>query len=186
MQICDKIKYPTTLTLLGHSIMATAYILIGPAPFLDGLVSNSVNLAYFVAALIGISWSLVAVSSFNRASRTAMRLGYYDDMKTNLNLAGEFEHLFYHAIQFSAKIYIATFVQHSALWLSSMHLGCFLGPTVSGFVVQAIGFRSTAVTYMVVSLIMFLANLAELGLKLKDTTQDKLDYRRLDVDDTTL
>ena len=41
-------------------------------------------------------------------------------------------------------------------------------------------------TYMVVSLIMFLANLAELGLKLKDTTQDKLDYRRLDVDDTTL
>ena len=68
----------------------------------------------------------------------------------------------------------------SALWLSSLHLGSFLGPTISGFVVEAIGFRSTAVTYMVVSLIMFLANLAELGLKVKDTMPDKSDYEAVE------
>ena len=73
--------------------MSAAYILIGPAPFLDGLLSNSVNLSFGVAAMFGVSWSLVAVSSFTRASRVAMRLGYCDDMNTNLNLAGEFEHL---------------------------------------------------------------------------------------------
>ena len=69
--------------------MSVAYILIGPATFLDGIVSNSVNLSLGVAGMIGISFSLVAVSSFNRASRVAMRLGYSDDMNTNLNLSGE-------------------------------------------------------------------------------------------------
>ena len=64
----------------------------------------------------------------------------------------------------------------SALWLASYHLGSFLGPTISGFVIEAIGFRSTAVTFMVVSLTMFLANFAELGVSLKNGMHDKLDY----------
>ena len=85
-----------------------------------------------------------------------------------------------------AKTYIATKAKLSALWLSAFHMGSFLGATISGFVVEAIGFRSTAVTYMVVSLIMFLANLAELCLKAKATVNDKIDYTLLEVDDTTL
>ena len=83
-------RYPTLLTLVGHLTMSAAYMLIGPAPFLEGYVSNSVNLSLGVAAMIGISWSLVGVTSFTRASRKAARLGYCDDMNTNLNLAGEF------------------------------------------------------------------------------------------------
>ena len=78
------------LTLAGHLTMSAAYMLIGPAPFLEGYVTNSVNLSLGVAAMIGISWSLVGVTSFTRASRKAARLGYCDDMNTNLNLAGEF------------------------------------------------------------------------------------------------
>ena len=70
--------------------MSAAYMLIGPAPFLERYVANSVNLSFGVAAMIGTSWSLVAVSSFTRASRMAARLGYCDDMNTNLNIAGEF------------------------------------------------------------------------------------------------
>ena len=85
--------HPTLLTLIGYVIASTAYDLIGPAPFLDGIVINSVELSYCVAIMIGISWSLVAVSSFTRASRAAMRLGYCDDMNTNLNLAGKFKYL---------------------------------------------------------------------------------------------
>ena len=79
-----------------------------------------------------------------------------------------------------AKSYTATEAKLSGLWLSSFHLGSFLGATISGFVVEAIGFRRTAVTYMVVSLIMFLANLAELGLKVKDTMPDKSDYENVE------
>ena len=82
------------------------------------------------------------------------------------------------------QIYIATLFYISALWLSSFHLGSFLGPTISGFVVEVIGFRSTAVTYMVVSIIMFLVNLADLGLGVKTTENDKIDYRPLDGDDS--
>ena len=85
-----------------------------------------------------------------------------------------------------SKIYIATEAKLSGLWLSSFHLGSFLGATISGFVVEAIGFRSTAVTYMVVSLIMFLANLAELCLKAKATVNNKINYTLLEADDTTL
>ena len=43
--------------------MSAAYILIGPAPFLDDVLSNSVNLSLGVAAMMGVSWSLVAVSA---------------------------------------------------------------------------------------------------------------------------
>ena len=176
IQVCDKIKNPTLITLLGHLIASVAYILIGPAPFLDGFVSNSVNLSFCVAVMIGMSWSLVGVSSFTRVSRAALRLGYCDDMNTNLNLSGKFGHL-------DCKIDIAIVVNLLALWLSSFYLGSFLGPTISGFVVEAIGFRSTAVTYMVVSLIMFLTNLAELVSMEKATKHNKLDYRLLEVED---
>ena len=75
---------------MGHLTMSAAYMLIGPAPFLEGYVTNSVNLALGVAAMIGTSWSLVAVTSFTRASRKAARLGFCNDMNTNLNLAGEY------------------------------------------------------------------------------------------------
>ena len=78
--------------------MSVACMLIGPAPFLEDYVTNSVNLSLVVAAMIGISCSLVAVSSFTRASRKAARLVYCDDMNTNLNLAGEF-------VLIRAKIY---------------------------------------------------------------------------------
>ena len=70
-----------------------------------------------------------------------------------------------------------------ALWLASLHLGCFLGPTISGFVIEAIGFRSTAVTFMVVSLTMFLTNLAELGMSVKNAMHDKVDYELVGVDE---
>ena len=71
--------------------MSVACMLIGPAPFLEDYVTNSVNLSLGVAAMNGISCSLVAVSSFTRAFKKAARLGYCDDMNTNLNVAGENE-----------------------------------------------------------------------------------------------
>ena len=74
----------------------------------------------------------------------------------------------------------ASYFIFSAGWLASFHLGGFLGPTISGFVIEAIGFRSTAVTYMVVSLTMFLANLVELGLSIKDARHD---YKLLNGDE---
>ena len=86
--------------------MSAAYMFIGPAPFLEGYVTNSVNLSLGVAAMIGISTSLVGVTSFTRASRKAARLGFCDDMNTNLNLAGEFVlykiglKIYHHAISF--------------------------------------------------------------------------------------
>ena len=158
--------------------MSAAYMLIGPAPFLERYVANSVNLSLGVAAMIGTSWSLVAVSSFTRASRKAAKLGYCDDMNTNLNLAGEFE------LNRAIVLSLCNLQLFSlALWLASFHLGSFLGPTISGFVIEAIGFRSTAVTFTVVSLVMFLSNLAELGLSVKNAMHHEVEYELVGADE---
>jgi predicted MFS family arabinose efflux permease len=51
--------------------------------------------------------------------------------------------------------------QTLGLWNSSFYLGNFAGPTISGFVVDAIGFRNTALTFVPVFAMMLLANFAE-------------------------
>ena len=48
--------------------------------------------------------------------------------------------------------------------------------------IESIGFRSTAVTYMFVFLAMFVANLAELGVSVKNAMHDKDDYELVGTD----
>ena len=43
-------------------MMAFAFILIGPAPFLGKMVPNSIALSDLVALLIGVGYALVMVS----------------------------------------------------------------------------------------------------------------------------
>jgi hypothetical protein len=34
-QICDRIKYPTVVSILGNMLMAVAFLLVGPVPFIN-------------------------------------------------------------------------------------------------------------------------------------------------------
>ena len=86
--------------------MATALLLVGPAPFLD--FSPSKDQLFVCAALIGFGYAQVLskmidekfmlkysditfqtiVSTFSRANNAALRQGFANDMRTYLAVAG--------------------------------------------------------------------------------------------------
>jgi hypothetical protein len=115
----------------------------------------SVELSYGIACTIGIEYGLVMVSSFTRAYKVAMSQGYSGDINTYLKLSGKSESPWLYT--WSVKKYICIF---SGLWISSFLFGSFVGPTLSGFVVEAIDFRSAALTFVpVYSVFVFFVNL---------------------------
>ncbi len=75
------------------------------------LLVNKVS--FFVSKNISII--LLQVSTFSRAHKLAMARGFAPDIGTSLLISG--------------------------LWTASFHLGNFVGPTASGFMVEAWGFR---------------------------------------------
>ena len=61
-QVCKRVRFPTIVSMVGNIMMAFAFILIGPAPFLGKMVPNSIALSDLVALLIGVGYALVMVS----------------------------------------------------------------------------------------------------------------------------
>ncbi len=45
------------------------------------------------------------------------------------------------------------------MWVASYHLGNFVGPTTAGFVVEAVGFRSTTLYFFVPFVVMAVVDL---------------------------
>ena len=58
-------KYPTIISIVGNSFLLTSFLLIGPASFFQNLVP-SINLTYGMAAMMGVGYGLVLVSSAAR------------------------------------------------------------------------------------------------------------------------
>ena len=85
-QVCDKIRYLTIVSIIGNIFMATAFILIGPVPFIP--LEPSVPLIQGVMAMFGLGYGMVMVSTFGRSQRAAIRKGYNDDMDTYLIISG--------------------------------------------------------------------------------------------------
>ncbi len=156
--------------MCGNVIMAVLLLLVGPSPLFGDALRNSIGLSYGVAALTGIGFGLVMVSTFVRAYREAMSQGYADNISTYLTLAGKGQ-IKVDSIQVLMRPYLG-------LWSSSFYLGNFLGPTISGFVVEAIGFSWTATTFVPVFVIMFCANLAELIYNVRKGGR-KADYEEI-------
>ena len=48
--------------MMGNLLLALAFTLIGPVPFLGELLPNSLCLSYFVAFLIGVGYALIMVA----------------------------------------------------------------------------------------------------------------------------
>ena len=66
--------------------MATAFMLIGPIPFLP--LSPSVDLTWGAASIIGLGYGMVIVSTFGRSQRAAIKMGYSNDIDTYLIISG--------------------------------------------------------------------------------------------------
>ena len=48
--------------MVGNILLALAFTLIGPAPYLAELIPNSIGLSYFVAVLIGVGYAHIMVA----------------------------------------------------------------------------------------------------------------------------
>jgi hypothetical protein len=83
LQICDRIKYPVIVSVLGNVLMLTGFLLVGPAPFITSLVLTT-DLVKGVAVIIGVGYSMIMVSTFGRSQAAAIRNGYHNDLDTYL------------------------------------------------------------------------------------------------------
>ncbi len=71
---------------------------------------------------------------------------------------------------------------NSGLWTTSFYLGNFIGPTVAGAMVQAMGFRVTTSMFSAVYLAMIVASGADIGYKIR---REKKQVARQNEDETT-
>ena len=58
-------KYPTIISIIGNSFLLISFLLLGPASFFQNLLP-SVNLTFGMAAMMGVGYGLVLVSSAAR------------------------------------------------------------------------------------------------------------------------
>jgi len=86
-------------------------------------------------ALAGLTHGLIVPSSYSRAQNRAVQTGYANNTSTNVMISG--------------------------LWLSMFSLGNFVGPTVSGAVVQVMGFRFTTLVFFVLYISMLLFDIID-------------------------
>ena len=66
--------------------MATAFLFLGPVPFI--LVDTKLSIIQGMVGLVGFGYALVMVSSFGRAQTAALTLGYVDDIHTYIMISG--------------------------------------------------------------------------------------------------
>lgn len=87
-QLCDLIPLPTFVSIAGNFLLALTLLLLGPAPFVP--LKPSVALIQGAMGLNGFCASLIMVSSFLRAQRAAIRLGFSDDIDTYIFISGTY------------------------------------------------------------------------------------------------
>ena len=86
LKICDKLRYPTIVSICGNNAMVIAFLYLGPVPFIHLETSLSVIMA--MVALVGFGFALVMVSSFGRTQRAALTLCYANDINTSIMISG--------------------------------------------------------------------------------------------------
>jgi len=117
---CDRVKYPTLVSIIGNAFMVVAFVIMGPAPFIN--MEPTLLIIQIGISTFGFGYALVVVSTFGRAQSAAIQKGFKDDIETYLLISG--------------------------LWSASFYLGFFLGPTVAGISVDNFGFRTTTVVFL--------------------------------------
>ena len=61
----------------------------------------------------------------------------------------------------------------TGFWLGSMHLGNFVGPTVAGFLVEAMGFRQSTLYFQILYAILCVSDSLELAWHIKRAKKDE-------------
>ena len=87
-QICDGISCPTLLAVAGNVLVIITLLLIGPVPFLDGMLVISLNYECGMVVVFGVGYSLIMVSAVGRAIKEITNRGYCMDTSTTMLITG--------------------------------------------------------------------------------------------------
>ena len=72
------------------------------------------------------------------------------------------------------------FGSQTGMWSGSFYLGNFLGPTVSGFLVEAYGFRQSTVVFFSILIVILVVDIFELAYNVKMKRSNKhIQYEEL-------
>ena len=115
----DKVGYPTHFSLAGEVMFMMASTFVGPLSFIP--MEPTKHLIQCMMALVGLAHSTIACSSFVRVHKQVLRMGFTDDIRT--------------------------YVMISGTWTSFFALGLMVGSTLSGFIVDLVGFRCTTIFF---------------------------------------
>ncbi|XP_035897181.1 MFS-type transporter SLC18B1-like [Anopheles stephensi] len=113
----DKFLNPKVVSAVGCFLVVGGFCMVGPASF----IPLDTNLSYVITGLVlhGLGIAAVLVSSFTDALNISIKKGLPDNIETYGLISG--------------------------LWTSTFAFGAFVGPSVSGFLFDAIGFRASTV-----------------------------------------
>ncbi|XP_055696245.1 MFS-type transporter SLC18B1-like isoform X1 [Lutzomyia longipalpis] len=115
--IVDKFLNPKIASFVGCILIAAAFCLIGPASFIP--LDETLRVIITGLILHGFGIAAILVASFTDALRTSIARGLPDNIQTYGLISG--------------------------LWTSTFALGAFIGPSVSGFLYDHVGFRNAVI-----------------------------------------
>ncbi|CAL8142739.1 unnamed protein product [Orchesella dallaii] len=111
--LCDRIKSPENVSVIGAVFIAVGFMMLGPLPYFPiekGLLVICVGML-----TTGIGTGAVFVSSFTIFLQSSLKNGFQDD--------------------------VVTYSLASGVWTSVVSLGFFAGPLAGGILDDLIGFR---------------------------------------------
>ncbi len=83
----DKIGRPIAFSMLGNFCFLLTFLFIGPVPFLP--LAASKGLIQGMMAVAGVAYASLVVSSFSRAQKRVLEMGFSDDIHTYVMISGQ-------------------------------------------------------------------------------------------------
>jgi len=130
--LCDKVMSPMYVVLISAACGCIGFLLLGPVPFIP--LNSTLTLCIISLPLLGIAGCGEIVGGYSGSIRAALEEGLSDN--------------------------IVTYGLVSGLWSTAFYLGEFLGPTITGVMIDNYGFgwSSTVILslhFLVVLIIIF-------------------------------
>lgn len=132
--LADKQLNPKLLSGIGAVFIVTGFLLMGPAPFFP--VKPALWLVIVSLMLHGIGSGAEYISAFLDCNQTVIRHGFPDNTETYGLVAG--------------------------LWASGLALGSFLGPSLSGMLSAAVGFRNACMVVVALHIVVAILSFGHL------------------------
>jgi MFS family permease len=154
--MCDK-RPPKAVTFIGAILIAIAFCLLGPLPFLN--IPKSVGIIIVGLIIHGLGLGAEVVAGFADAHKSAIESGFPDT--------------------------IDTYGLVSGLWTSIFALGAFIGPSMAGILFDNIGFEWATLFIIIIHILVVILLIAfklchkGSGLQIKDDDPDELEDDQL-------